>query len=308
MNFDFLCKIMWSTLLCCALVVSINMFTMDKGNTKSMEKSQKAIVVVSFGTTFADARKNCIESVENRIQEAFPDYDVYRAFTSKIIMKRLAERDNIYVDDLETVLARLQKEGYTEVVVQTTHLTPGEEYEKKVLAAVSEYKAGFSKLTVGRPLLFSTGEGGKVDDFAIAAEALQLQMTANENQNSTVVFMGHGSPNQHNPAYEIMQQHFDKLGINAVIGVVEEMDYPNFTNVLTLLKERNSKKVILMPLLLVVGDHANNDMAGTEKQSWKNELLGQGYEVETYMHGLGENIAIQDIYVQHVRDAITTLE
>jgi sirohydrochlorin cobaltochelatase len=280
---------------------------MEKVKAKAMKDDQKAIVVVSFGTTFNEAREACIEGVENRIQEAFLGYDVYRAFTSRFVRKRLAERDHIYVDELETVLTMLQSKGYIEVVIQPTHLTPGEEYEKKVVPVVNQFKLEFQKIAIGRPLLFFDGTCSESDDFAIAIEALTLQIPSDKNKDCTIVFMGHGSPHQHNPAYEMMQQHFDRIGLNAVVGVVEKADYPNFSDVQQFLKERKSKKIILMPMLLVSGDHANNDMAGAGKESWKEQLLEQGYEVETYMHGLGENIAIQDIYVQHVRDAIKSL-
>jgi len=273
----------------------------------SMGKNKKAIVVVSFGTTYAEARKNCIEAVENRIRQSFPEYGVYRAFTSKMVMKHLAERDNILVDDLQTILANLQDAGYTEVIIQTTHLTPGEEYEKKVLAVAEQYKQAFPKIAVGRPLLYFKGDDGQPDDFALAADAVKGQMPAQFGVSQAVVFMGHGSPNQHNPAYELMQRCFDKAHINALVGVVEATDYPSFADVQILLAERRVKQIILMPLLLVAGDHALNDMAGLDKESWRNQLLEQGYEVKIYLHGLGENTAIQDLYVQHVQDAIKGL-
>lgn len=308
MKANTLYKIVLIAALGVALLVGSNVLDIAKVSTQCMGKNKKAIVVVSFGTTYAEARKNCIEAVEDRIKKAFPEYNVYRAFTSKIVMKRLAERDNIHVDDLETVLAKLRDEGYTEVVIQTTHLTPGEEYEKKVLASALPYKAAFPKLVVGRPLLYFKGDDGTPDDFAIAVVALKMQMPPDLREKQTIVFMGHGSPNQHNPAYEMMQQRFDGANINAMVGVVEETDHPSFADVQKSLAEKSVKQVILMPLLLVAGDHANNDMAGTEKESWKNQLQEQGYEVQTYLHGLGENTGIQEIYVQHVRDAIAGIK
>lgn len=271
--------------------------------------TDKAIVVVSFGTTFADSRKACIESVENAIKDAFPDYEVRRAFTSKIVMKRLAERDNIYVDDLEKALEKLHNEGYKQVIVQTTHLTPGEEYDKKVIATVNKFNQAkkFEKINVGRPVLFYNGSNGTPDDFQILADALKSQMPVLHLEGRSVMFMGHGSPHQPNPAYQALQNKFDAMKIPVVIGVVEETDHPNFEDALALLKERNVKEVTLMPLMLVAGDHANNDMAGDEDDSWKNLLQKEGFKVNTYIHGLGENKAVQDIYVQHVRDAILGL-
>ena len=308
MKDGFLYKLVIVATLGIILLAGSNLLNISKVSTQFMDKDKKAIVVVSFGTTYAEARRSCIEPLENRIQQAFPQFDVYRAFTSKIIIKRLAERDNIHVEDLEAVLAKLQTAGYTEVVIQTTHLTPGEEYEKKVLAVVEQYKKNFPKIVVGRPLLYFKGDDGKPDDFAMAVAALQLQMSSGLGTDQTIVFMGHGSPNQHNPAYGIMQERFDKANFNALVGVVEETDHPSFTDVQKSLAARGVKQILLMPLLLVAGDHALNDMAGSDKESWDNQLKNQGYEVQTYLHGLGENTAIQDLYVQHVRDAIAGLE
>ncbi len=304
----FLFKVAMSTLVTVSLVAASSLLASPILSAASIEKEQskKAIIVVSFGTTFAEACKSCIESVENRISETFPDYDVFRAFTSKFVIKRLAERDQIYVSDLDTVLTKLQAEGYNEVIIQTTHLTPGEEYDKKVLATVEKFRYSFANIAIGRPVLYYNGTNDKPNDFAIALEALKKQMPG-QLEDKTVVFMGHGSPHQHNPAYQSMQEHFDAIGLQAVVGVVEESDYPNLEDVLRILDERNVKKVILMPMMVVAGDHANNDMAGDDKDSWKNQFIAKGYEVETYLHGLGENKAFQDIYVEHVRDAMNGL-
>jgi len=294
--------------VCCAFALSVGLSAVAgaKASAQSVD-GKKAIVVVSFGTTYEDARKACIESVENKIRDSFPDYEVRRAFTSKIVMKRLAERDNLYVDSLEQALDKLQQEGFKEVIIQTTHLTPGEEYDKKVVAVVHKYAKAFDKLAIGRPALVFSGESGTPDDLAIAVEALKTQMPLLPMPDRAVVFMGHGSPHQHNPAYQALQDKLDAAGLNAVVGVVEETDTPNFEDVQKRLHEKGIKRVILMPLMLVAGDHANNDMAGDEKDSWKSKLTAQGYQVETYLHGLGENAAFQDIYVQHVRDAMLGL-
>lgn len=308
MKMNFLYKIAMSFALSVSLLLGASAFGLSNASAQEAPKGQKAIVVVSFGTTFAEARQLNIESVENRIAQAFPEYDVYRAFTSKIVMKRLAENSNVHVNDLETVLNKLKKDGYKEVIIQTTHLTPGEEYDKKVVATVEKFNGAFDILSIGRPVLFFHGENGKPNDFAIAVNALKKQLPALQLQGKTVVFMGHGSPHQHNPAYQALQDQFDAAGLHVIIGVVEETDHPNLQDVEKLLKERNIKKITLMPLMLVAGDHANNDMAGDEKDSWKNTFLADGYQVETYVHGLGENTGIQDIYVQHVRDAINGLK
>ncbi|MBC8016006.1 MAG: sirohydrochlorin cobaltochelatase, partial [Sporomusaceae bacterium] len=188
MKSNYLCKTAMIVILGIILFAGNNLLHIGKVSNQCMEKDKKAIVVVSFGTTYAEARKNCIEAVEDRIREAFPEYDVFRAFTSKIVIKRIAERENIHIDDLETVLAKLRDEGYTEVIVQTTHLTPGEEYENKVLAAVEPFKAVFTKIAVGRPLLYFKGDNGKPNDFAIAVEALRLQMPSDLREEKAAVF------------------------------------------------------------------------------------------------------------------------
>jgi sirohydrochlorin cobaltochelatase len=271
--------------------------------------AKKAIIVVSFGTTYPEARKESIDALENRVRAAFPEYEVRRAFTSNIVMKVLRERDGIHVDTLEQALIKLKNEGYKEVVVQSTHLTPGEEYEKKIVAVATKYAQSFDRLVIGRPALVYAGSAGQPNDFAIAVEALKAQMPILQLHDRSVVFMGHGSPHQPNPAYQKLQQEFDTQGVHAVVGVVEETDHPNFEDAVVLLKKRNVKRVILMPLMIVAGDHANNDMAGDEPESWKNLLKKEGFKVaDTYLHGLGANEAFQDIYVQHIKDAVNGID
>jgi len=286
-----------------AVVFAISAVLVTGNSVANASDNKKAIVVVSFGTTFDDARVSCIEGVENRIKEAFPDYEVRRAFTSRIVMKRLAER-GIYADTLEQALDKLRDEGYTDIVIQSTHLTPGEEYDKKIITPVKDYETSFQSIKIGRPILMNNGSDKTTDDFVVAMKALKNQLpTLKEGQE--IVFMGHGSPHQHNPAYQALQEKFDAAALPVTIGVVEESDHPNFEDVAARLTSKKSvKSVMLMPLMLVAGDHANNDMAGAEKDSWKNLLIDKGYQVDTYLHGLGENKAIQDIYVQHVKDAI----
>ncbi len=291
-----------SIFLLCALVIGLGAVA---GTSAEAAAAKKAIVVASFGTTFDDERAASIESVENKIKAAFPGYEVRRAFTSKIIMKRLGER-GIYVDSLEQALEKLHKEGYKEVVVQTTLFTPGEEYDNKILAVVNQYAKSFDKLTIGRPAVTFDGANGTPNDYAIAAKALKSQLPVLQLPDRAVVFMGHGSPNHVNPIYSGLQEQFDKMGISAVIGVVEPTG-PTIEDVQAALQERGIKRVILMPLMLVAGDHANNDMAGDEEDSWKTILLADGYQVESYLHGLGANSAFQDIYVQHARDAVLGL-
>ena len=262
--------------------------------------TKKALVVASFGTTFPDTLKNDIEGIENALKKAFPDRDFYRVFTSNIVKKRIAERDGIVIDDLKTTLDKLAAQGYTDVLVQTTLLTPAEEYNNKILPAIKEYQTNktFQKLVIGKPLLTED------KDFNLVAKALTTQMPKNLNSDQSVVFMGHGSPHMHNVAYDKLQAAFDKLNIPAVIGVVEEDDHPNFEDMQATIAKRKIKEVILMPLMVVAGDQANNDMAGDEDDSWKNLLSADGYKVSVVLGGLGRNSEIQKIYVAHAKQAL----
>lgn len=266
--------------------------------------AKKAILVVSFGTTFPDTRKATIDSVTEKIRTAFPDYEVRQAFTSRIIIKRVQENEGIKYDTERQALAKLQAEGYKEVIVQPLHMEAGDEYDKvrRVVEAYQGTKA-FDKLVLGRPILYYVGQEEKPDDYMIAIKALQKQFPKLD-RNEAVVFMGHGGVHPSNAAYAALQMKIKDAGLNnAFIFTVE--GYPSFENLLGTLKANKIKKVTLMPLMVVAGDHANNDMAGNESDSFKSQLLAAGYKVDTYLHGLGENAAIQDIYVQHVKDAIS---
>ena len=259
--------------------------------------SKKALVVVSFGTTFPESRRLDIESVENALKAAFPDRHFKRAFTAKIVIARMLKNEGLKVDDLETVLTNLQKESYQDVLIQCTHLTQGEEYAKKIMKAVHDFKGQFEKISVGRPLL------SDIRDYNLVAVALATQLPALA-EDEMVVFMGHGSPHMHNPAYNILEHSFVNLGIPALIGVAEEDDCPNFKDMLVQLKKTKAKKVVLVPLMLVCGDHANNDMVGDDEESWVNLLQEEGYQVSADMKGMGRNIAVQNIYVMHAMDAL----
>ena len=267
------------------------------------EKNHQAIVVVSFGTTFDEAREKCIESVENKITEMFPFYEVRRAFTSNIVMKRLAEK-GIMVDNLEQALTKLKNEEYTDVIIQSTHLIPGEEYNTKILEVAAKHKNDFQTIKIGRPVLTYSGDNN-TNDYKEFVKALKKQLPQNQGKDTQIIFMGHGSNHENGTVYSKLQLELDKQGVKGYVAVVEDGAEPSFDSVLKkLAANKETKKVLLMPLMLVAGDHANNDMAGEEEDSWKSILTAKGYAVEIYMHGLGENKAFQDIYVEHIKDAI----
>jgi sirohydrochlorin cobaltochelatase len=263
---------------------------------------KQAILVVSFGTTYADTRKVTTDAVTGKIQAAFPGYEVRQAFTSRIIIKTLADRDKIKIDTEKQALDRLKADGYDEVVVQPLHIEAGDEYAK-LLKVVAEYEKAFTKITLGRPLLYYTGqEGEKPDDYLIAIKALRTQLPK-LGKTAAVALLGHGGVNPANAAYAALQLKLEDAGCQNVFVFTVE-GYPALDNLKLKLKQNKIKKVILAPFMLVAGDHARNDMAGAEPDSFQSQLRKAGYQVESRIQGLGENPAIQAIYVQHVKDAI----
>ncbi|WP_346354897.1 sirohydrochlorin cobaltochelatase [Azotosporobacter soli] len=265
-----------------------------------MIRQTKAMVVVSFGTTLASARKTCIESIERDMRQSFPQYDHYRVFTSQFVRRRLAS-EGIEAPSLEEVLKQLQQDGYQEVLVQVTHVTAGQEFSDKVIAVLERCKGMFATLRIGRPLL------ERPEDYTALVAALQEQIE-NLAQGQALLLMGHGSPNRENPAYERLQQEFDKGSEQVVVGALEENCHPNLDDAIKLLLQRRVCKVKLLPLLLVCGDHVLRDMLGAQAESWLNQLRTAGFEVEFEKTGLGERVAVRNLYIQHARDALTEAE
>ena len=259
--------------------------TMGASAAAKAPKNDKAVVVVSIGSTFDDPRA-----------KAFPNRDFKRAFTSYIIMERLEKNKGIKVNDLPATLKELKKAGYKDILVQPTHLLHGEEYEHKVLTTVDKFKGDFDRIVVSDPLMV-----GK-NDFAIAASAVATQFPT-LGKGEGVVLMGHGSPRDNNQSfgntYKMLQETFDKMGLPVVVGTVEEVDTPNVDEVLEQIKARGYKTVHMFPLMIVAGDHANNDMYGDEEDSWKSMIEKMGVKTVGHLQGIGRNAAVQAIYVQH---------
>lgn len=268
-----------------------------------INNSKKAILVVSFGTSYENTRKLTIDQIEKRIKEEFQEYEVRRAFTSYGVIKKLKDKYGIFIDKPQEALNKLKEEGFEEVIVQPLHIIPGEEYDfvKNVVEAFKKEQT-FKRISLGRPALFFKGDEEKIpDDYSIFIEALKEQIP----QNEAVVLMGHGSNHPSNAVYSCLQCVLEDKGLNDVlIGTIE--GYPSLDHVANKLKKKNIQKVTLMPLLLVAGDHAINDMSGEEEDSWRSILLKEGFEVDIFMHGLGENSKIQNIYVNHIKDAVTS--
>ncbi|MFX0548703.1 sirohydrochlorin cobaltochelatase [Hathewaya histolytica] len=261
---------------------------------------KKAILVVSFGTSYEDTRKLTIEAIENKVKETYGDYEVRRAFTSHIIIRKLKRVYDMHVDTPEEALEKLKNEGFEEVIVQPLHLIPGVEFDyiKKILT--HGYKDAFKRIEIGRPLIYFKGEEeGHPDDYTLMVDAIKEQIKDHKN----ILFMGHGTSHYSNAVYSCFQCVLHDEGIrNVYIANVE--GYPYINTALERMKVDGVKEVTLMPFMLVAGDHAQNDMAGDDEDSYKSILEAEGMKVNIYMHGLGENKKIQDLYLQHLDDAI----
>lgn len=276
--------------------------------TQAGAAKKKAIIVISFGTSYLESLTLNIESVENHIRAAFPDYEVRRAFTSRTVIKRLAERNGIQIDNEIQALDRLREEGFKEVFIQPLHIVAGAEYEK-IQRLVSHYAHAkdndmmFEKIRLGRPLLYFMGQDNHCDDYEIAIKALATQLPE-ARPATAVVLMGHGGLHPANAAYSVLQLKLEDSGFDNVwIYTVD--GYPELSRIIAKLKQKEVRKVTLMPFLLVAGEHATNDMAGEDEDSAKSQLIAAGFEVDVYLRGLGENTAFQDVYVKHLKDAIT---
>ena len=261
------------------------------------QKVKPAILVVSFGTSFNDSRHITIGAIESAIREKFPDYDVRRAFTSQIIIDKLKERDGVVIDNVEEALDRLVADKVQEIVVQPTHLMNGYEYDD-LAKALESYKDKFKKVAVGEPLLSSD------DDYYKVIAALASVSERYDDGKTALVFMGHGTEAESNKVYSTLQDKLTAEGKkNYFIGTVEAT--PTIEDVLKGVKAAGLKKAVLRPLMVVAGDHANNDMADLEDpESWASQLTAAGIEVECVLEGLGQIVEIDELYAAHAADAI----
>lgn len=265
------------------------------------KEGKTAILVVSFGTSYNDSRDATIGAIEEAITEKFPDYEVRRAFTSQIIIDKLKERDGLEIDNVEEALDRAVEDGVSNLVVQPTHLMNGYEYTD-LANALKGYEGKFNQIALGEPLLTSD------DDFEAVVKAITDKTASYDDGQTAICFMGHGTEADSNSVYAKMQETLSGAGFeNYYIGTVEAE--PTLDDVMASLKEKATyKKVVLEPLMVVAGDHANNDMAGDEDDSWKGILEKEGYEVECLLEGLGQNTEIQKLYVEHTQAAVDSLK
>lgn len=259
---------------------------------------KQALLVVSFGTSHHDTLEKTIAAIETDMARAFPEWEVRRAFTSGMIIRKLNQRDGIAIDTVEKALARLVVEDFDSVVIQPTHVMNGEEYDK-LAAQAAPYAKQFKRFALGAPLLTS------MEDYKAAVPAVLSELPRAEGEHA-LVLMGHGTEHFANAAYATMEYVFHDLGHkNVFLGTVE--GYPELDQVMDRLAERGIRSVTLAPLMVVAGDHAKNDMAGPEEDSWKNRLEAAGYEVDCVIRGVGEFPAIRERFVAHAADAMESI-
>ena len=258
--------------------------------------ANKVLLVVSFGTSYNDNRELSIGGVENAIQTAYPDYQVRRAFTSQIIIDHIQSRDGVHIDNVEEAMQKIVADGVTDLIVQPTQIMAGYEY-MDLVTEVSYYKGNFNTFAIGSPLLTTD------DDFEAVIKAITDRTSQYVDDNSAMIFMGHGTSAPSNAVYAKLGDMLQADGYkNYYVGTVEGT--PTLADAIQFAKDAKVSKVTLQPLMVVAGDHANNDMAGDDADSWKSEFTAAGFEVTTLIEGLGQNPVIQQMYVAHAAAAI----
>ncbi|MCR4649460.1 MAG: sirohydrochlorin cobaltochelatase [Lachnospiraceae bacterium] len=291
--------------------------TLDDSRNRD-EIGENELLVVSFGTSFNDSRAKDIKGIEDALAEAFPDWSVRRAFTAQIIINHVQARDNEKIDNVEQALDRAVANNVKNLVVQPTHLMHGAEYDE-LMEVLADYEDKFESVKIAEPLLGEVGSDAKVinaDKKYVAEEVVKeavdvagyATLEDAEKDGTAFVFMGHGTSHAAKVSYSQMQTQMNELGYkNVFIGTVEgEPEETACDAVIEAVNAAGYKKVILRPLMVVAGDHANNDMAGEDEDSWVSMFDVSGYfdEIDTQIEGLGRIEAIQKLYVEHTKEVI----
>ena len=291
-------KKMLSVLLSLGLVAGLaGCSGSDAGSDAGAGDSDKPVLLaVSFGSSYNDTRDVTIGAVEAALQDTYTDYEVRRAFTSQIVIDILEDREGMEIDNVTEAMDRLVADGVKEIVVQPTHVMPGFEYDD-VVAEVTEYRDQFDSIKIAQPLLSAEA------DFDALVGVLTAETAAYNTEGTAIVFMGHGTHHEANSTYGTLQQKLVDAGFaNYFIGTVEAA--PALEDVMAMVEASGAQKVVLLPLMIVAGDHANNDMAGDEEDSWKSAFIAAGYEVECVLKGLGQYAGVQQILIDHAGAAM----
>lgn len=263
------------------------------GGTKTVSKeTKKAILAVSFGTSHNDTRKITIDAIEKDMQDAFPEYALYRAWTSKMIIKKVNTRDAVHICTVKEAMEQMLQDGITDVLVQPTHVINGIENDLMKEDALA-FQEEFHSISFGDPLLTTEQDNLAVID-AITSEFQDLK------RDEVLVLMGHGTTHYANAIYAALDYRFKDKGYqNIFLGTVEA--YPTMESLLKMVHAYQPKKVVLAPFMIVAGDHAKNDMASNDSDSWYSQFKAEGYEVEPVLKGLGEYPGIRKLFIEHLK-------
>lgn len=260
--------------------------------------NDKAIIIAGFGVIDNRARAASFDRLIQQAKEECQGYDVRCIFTSSFVIRKLRDQ-NIYIERLDEVLEKLRAQAYKEVVIQPTHLSSGEEYEKKIVEAALACQGDFSKITIGNPLL-SSGKESDLDEVIGCMAAMYADVGTNEE----IVFVGHGSLRRENYIFKRLQEKIDQTCAHITIALLESSDCLRFDDVLSRLRKKNAGRVRLIPLLFVAGMHARIDLAGPHDLSWKSRLLSAGFQVQLSLNGIGEHKPFRDIYIRRIKEML----
>lgn len=251
--------------------------------------TRKAILVVSFGSSVQKARETGILPIEDLIRSTFLDYEVSRAFTSTMVINKLKRTIGLSVDTPEEGLQKLIEKGIKEIIVQPLHIIPGVEFGK-IKDSIKKFKQKDVNIKLGKPLLYDE------DDYLKVINALKTQLPLDKKE-QVILLVGHGTYHQANRYYENLQRHIYDKNLPIIVGTIEE----GISSIPEKLVAEGYKEVVIMPFMLVAGDHVINDLFG-EGDSWKNELIHKGVLVKSYEKGLGENPAFRELYLNRVKE------
>lgn len=265
-----------------------------------MTSKKKAILVVSFGTSYNRTREATIGAVEQTIARTFPEYEIRRAFTSQKIINKLKNRDGEVIDNVKEAMERLEAEGVETVIVQPTHVMNGYEHED-MTEEVALYQDHFEMFGCGKPLLSDER------DYENMVNILTEETAGYRAEKTAIVYMGHGTGHEANVVYAKLEHKLRAAGFSDYyIGTVEGT--PALEEVIEVIGRGHYNHVVLLPLMIVAGDHACNDMAGDDKDSWKMAFTAAGYQVTCILKGIGEYPGVQSMFAEHVRDALKASE
>lgn len=267
--------------------------------------NKDAIVVMSFGTTYTDTRAKTITATVKEIEAQHPGVKVVTAFTSHIIIDRIKQNEGIHYPTPEEALEMLKKEGYTRIALTSLNIIPGMEYDYNV-AVFHNYKNEFKKMTLGTPLIYWQGQEEQRDDVTDTMQAISAQFPK-MGKDEAILLMYHGTPHPANAYYSVIQARLAEMGLDNVYVYTVE-GWPSLETIVPKLKAKGISQVTLMPMMMVAGDHANNDMAGDEPDSQKSILMDEGFKVKTYVHGLGENQAVRDLFSARAEESWQALQ